>query len=228
MTPSAAQKAVLLDQYPLWLDAVEQAVGRLGVHIVGKTTSADEALALVERHEADVFVAEITVRGSAARGLTCIAHARARVPGIKIIVLSRLDDPRYMKAAFAAGAEAYVLKKTARPVDVALAVRQAFQHSVYFAARHVAEESLEDEEPTETEPTPELTRREIEILRLVAEGYSNAELARMLWVAEQTVKFHLSNVYRKLRVANRTEASRWAQVHGLLPIESQKLDPAAA
>jgi DNA-binding CsgD family transcriptional regulator len=64
---------------------------------------------------------------------------------------------------------------------------------------------------------PQLTRRELEILQLVAEGYSNSQLAKMLWVTEQTVKFHLSNIYRKLDVANRTEASRWAQVHGLLP-----------
>jgi DNA-binding CsgD family transcriptional regulator len=61
-----------------------------------------------------------------------------------------------------------------------------------------------------------LTRRELEILRLVADGHSNAQLARMLWVTEQTVKFHLSNIYRKLDVANRTEASRWAQLNGVL------------
>ena len=54
----------------------------------------------------------------------------------------------------------------------------------------------------------------------MAEGHSNAKLAKMLWVTEQTVKFHLSNVYRKLNVSNRTEASRWAQVHGLLPASS--------
>jgi DNA-binding CsgD family transcriptional regulator len=62
----------------------------------------------------------------------------------------------------------------------------------------------------------DLTRRELEILCLVAEGHSNSQLARMLWVTEQTVKFHLSNIYRKLGVANRTEASRWAQLNGLL------------
>ena len=67
------------------------------------------------------------------------------------------------------------------------------------------------------EPAHDLTRRELEILQLVAEGYSNSQLGRMLWVTEQTVKFHLSNIYRKLDVANRTEASRWAQVNGLLP-----------
>jgi DNA-binding CsgD family transcriptional regulator len=67
-----------------------------------------------------------------------------------------------------------------------------------------------------SEDLPDLTRRELEILQLVAEGHSNTQLAKMLWVTEQTVKFHLSNVYRKLDVANRTEASRWAQLHGLL------------
>ena len=66
---------------------------------------------------------------------------------------------------------------------------------------------------------PDLTRRELEILRLVAEGHSNAALAKMLWVTEQTVKFHLSNIYRKLDVSNRTEASRWAQLNDLLPAE---------
>jgi DNA-binding CsgD family transcriptional regulator len=69
---------------------------------------------------------------------------------------------------------------------------------------------------------PDLTRRELEILRLVAEGLSNAELAKMLWVTEQTVKFHLSNIYRKLNVSNRTEASRWAQLNGLLPAEPMR------
>jgi len=72
-------------------------------------------------------------------------------------------------------------------------------------------------EPVEKGPVDAgLTRREVEILQLVAEGYSNAQLAKMLWVTEQTVKFHLSNIYRKLGVANRTEASRWAQLNGLL------------
>jgi DNA-binding CsgD family transcriptional regulator len=67
---------------------------------------------------------------------------------------------------------------------------------------------------------PGLTRREVEILRLVSEGHSNAQVARTLWVTEQTVKFHLSNIYRKLDVGNRTEASRWAQLHGVLSADA--------
>ena len=117
------------------------------------------------------------------------------------------EDHEHIDAAFAAGADAYVVK-TAHPDDLSLAVRQAFEHSVYLAHARPAPPPLDN--------SPGLTRREIEILQLVAEGQSNASVAKMLWVTEQTVKFHLSNIYRKLGVANRTEASRWAQLQGLL------------
>ena len=103
--------------------------------------------------------------------------------------------------------------KSANPDDLRSAIRQAFEPSLFLASdfMHGAPE------PAEKGPVDAgLTRREVEILQLVAEGYSNAQLAKMLWVTEQTVKFHLSNIYRKLGVANRTEASRWAQLNGLL------------
>jgi len=131
---------------------------------------------------------------------------------MKAIVLSMYEERALVEAAFAAGAFAYVLK-SADPDDLRAAIRQAFEPSVYFAPELVSNGAEPDERPS---VDAGLTRREIEILQLVAEGYSNAQLARMLWVTEQTVKFHLSNIYRKLGVANRTEASRWAQVHGLL------------
>ena len=78
------------------------------------------------------------------------------------------------------------------------------------------------------DPLAALTRRELEILRLAAEGFSNAQIAKSLWVTEQTVKFHLSNIYRKVGVGNRTEASRWAQRHGVLPGEVGRVGTADA
>jgi DNA-binding NarL/FixJ family response regulator len=102
--------------------------------------------------------------------------------------------------------------RSAQPEDLAAAIRIAFSGSVFVGASHgngVA--------PLPgREPLGRLTSREREILQLVSEGHTNAELAHMLWVTEQTVKFHLSNIYRKLNVSNRTEASRWAQRAGLL------------
>jgi DNA-binding NarL/FixJ family response regulator len=208
-----SRTAVLLDPHPLWLDAVEQVLDRNGFAVAGKATTTDEALQLIAENEPDVLVTEIEIDGDDGNGLACLRRARELVPTMKSIVVSRYDDPEHIEEALDAGAHAYVIK-TAHRDDLASAIRQAFDHSVYLARERSARPAPATEEVDEAVG---LTRRELEILQLVAEGHSNAQLGRMLWVTEQTVKFHLSNIYRKLDVANRTEASRWAQVHGLLP-----------
>jgi DNA-binding NarL/FixJ family response regulator len=134
---------------------------------------------------------------------------------LKIIVLSASDDPTEIGAVLASGVvAAYVVKKD-DPNELALAVRQVYARSLYFCRRQGPPASQPDRSTQEIG----LTRREVEILRLAAEGLANGEIAKHLWVTEQTVKFHLSNVYRKLGISNRTEASRWAQIHGLLAVE---------
>lgn len=209
--------AVLHDPYPVVLDAVEGVVESAGVEVVGKATSSAEALELAEQEEPDVLVTEISL-AEEGDGLECVREARRRVSELKPIVFSLSDDPNDIEAAFAAGAVAYVVK-TAQPDDLAVAIRQAFDPSVYLLPTDgvsVSPNGNGQAVEADEEDSGGLTPREREILRLVAEGNSNAQVARMLWVTEQTVKFHLSNVYRKLGVANRTEASRWAQLHGLL------------
>ncbi|MGH3040677.1 MAG: LuxR C-terminal-related transcriptional regulator [Gaiellaceae bacterium] len=214
MSPFEHRTAVLLDQHPLWMDAVEQVLARIGVEVTGKATSPDHALALVEEHRPSLLVTCVEMSTGEMDGIECLALAKQRAPELKVLVLSAYSDAQYVDGALSAGAEAYVLK-TAHADDLASAIRQAFDHSIYLARGH------NGKRPHVRESIEEawgLTRRELEILTLVAEGHSNAQLARMLWVTEQTVKFHLSNIYRKLSVSNRTEASRWAQVHGLLPL----------
>jgi DNA-binding NarL/FixJ family response regulator len=222
MSPSLDKRtAILVDQHPLWMDTVEQVVRRAGVDVVAKITSSTVAYERIEELAPDLLVTGIKMAAGEVDGLTLLRMARERQPALKAIVLSMYDDAEHIDAAFAAGAEAYVLK-TAHPDDLTSAVRQAFQPSIYLAgsrpAASVPAPPVDD--------SPGLTRRELEILQLVAEGHSNAHLARMLWVTEQTVKFHLSNIYRKLGVANRTEASRWAQRQGLL--DHPSADRAAA
>jgi DNA-binding NarL/FixJ family response regulator len=217
--------AVIVDQHPLWLESVEQVVRRVRVEVVGKATSATRGLELVERLQPDLLTTGVKMAGDEIDGITLVRHARERVPALKAIVVSMYDDTQHVEAALAAGAVAYVLK-TAHPDDLTSAIRQAFQHSMYLAG-------VRAPQPASSPPvddSPGLTRRELEVLQLVAEGYSNAQLAKMLWVTEQTVKFHLSNIYRKLGVANRTEASRWAQVRGLLqsPANGDSSVPATA
>jgi DNA-binding NarL/FixJ family response regulator len=213
---------VILDPHPLWLDAVEQILGRIHVEVIAKTTTADEALDAVSSHDPDLLVAEIDDERPGSRLFDCIRQARGRRPALKVVVLSGDGTPDRIAQAFAAGAAAYVVK-TAHPEDLCAAVRQAFEHSVYFPGTMPPAAPAPVEEDTAV-----LTRRELEILQLVAEGHSNAQVGRLLWVTEQTVKFHLSNIYRKLDVSNRTEASRWAQVRNLLPPAGARESAAAA
>jgi two-component system nitrate/nitrite response regulator NarL len=215
MKARPSRVAVLFDRHPLWLEAVERVLNGLDIEVAGKALGTEEALELVREHRPDVLVGEVNGSNGTLDALELIRSARTVDPGLKVIVLSASDDPQRINAAFSFGAVAYVVK-TAHPDDLASAVRQELARSNFIPDTQtpVRVPPARDEEPEGESPM--LTRREHEILQLVAEGYSNAELARMLWVTEQTVKFHLSNIYRKLDVPNRTGASRWAQVNGLL------------
>lgn len=211
----------MLDPFPLLLDAVEEVLVRNEVEVVGKSTAPQRALDLVSERRPELLVTEIRFPGNGVDGIELLREARRRRHELRPIVFTAHDSSQAVGAAFDAGAAAYVLKD-AHPDDLASAIRQAFHHSIYLPSAPPVGD-MEGDVVGESEV---LTRRESEIIRLVAEGHSNAELAKMLWVTEQTIKFHLSNIYRKLNVANRTEASRWAQLHGLLPGSQPSRPPA--
>ena len=206
----STRTAVLLDRQPMWLEVVEGVLERVNVRVVGKATDIDTAIALVGERRPDLLVADAP--DDLATGFDYLQAFQDHAPGIKCIVLSSNDDTQRIEAALTAGAVAYILK-TAHSDDLASAVRQAFERSIYSASSMRADSVMA---PRSDAAAAELTNRERQILILVAEGHSNAQLAKLLWVTEQTVKFHLSNVYRKINVSNRTEAARWAQLHGLL------------
>ena len=199
--------AIILDQDPIYLEVVEQALKRLEIRVVGKATMPERALALAVERKPDLLVADIETGDSEIEGISCLRQAQEHVPHLKMIVLSASGDRDRMAAAFVAGASAYVYKRS-HPDDLVAAIRQLFEHSIFFA--HDRLRMTHDEQVW-----PPLTRRETEILQLVAEGKSNPEVARTLWITEQTVKFHLSNIYRKLGVSNRTAAARWAHAQTL-------------
>ena len=217
---STPRTAVILDSQPLWLAALEKVLERTGVEVVCKTISAAEALVAVSESQPDLFLAELDDFDDGPDGLDTLRNAREVAPDLRIIALSSNRDVSRVNEALDAGAVAYVVK-TAHLDDMASVVRQVFDHSIFIAPAHIVGGA--------TQPRPRrsddagLTRREVEILRFVSEGHSNADLAKMLWVTEQTVKFHLGRIYRKLGVKNRTEAGRWAQIHGLLdaPVEAE-------
>ena len=209
------RRAVLLAEYPLWLDALARVVRDTGVDVVGAATDAEEALALAKQHEPDLLVVEIDMPSGHVDGVSFVRRARELVPALSVVALSARRDAKFIGAALAAGVVAYVVK-TAQAADIASAVRQAFEHSVYVTGGLLVRARQNDAKNENAPSVYDLTPREREILRLVALGRSNAQVARSVWLTEQTVKVHLSNTYRKLGVSNRTEASRWAQVNGLL------------
>ncbi len=223
MTDSAESlRAVVLDPHPIWLEAIEIVLGRVGVEVVGKTSSGTLAMRMVEERSPDLLIVEIDALPGEPTGLDVLRHARSVEPTLRALVLSAHHDTSYIDRALAAGASAYVVK-TAHPDDVASAVRQAFEHSV-FTPDSLIPAAPSSDAPVRQERPGGLTKRELEILKHVAEGHSNNAVARTLWVTEQTVKFHLSNIYRKLDVTNRTEASRWAQLNGLLTTEVDEVE----
>jgi DNA-binding NarL/FixJ family response regulator len=225
MSQLASRTAVIVDEHPLWLDALQNLLERLELQVVGRTSDHHFARSLVSEQEPDVVIVDYASIDCDDADTTLLHRARQANPDVKCIVLSESDDSHERERAFAAGASVFCVKR-AQPDDLAAAIRQAFDHSIYFAAGTRTLEQVPPAPAAQPEKSVGLTKREVEILRLAAEGYSNSQLARMLWVTEQTVKFHLSNIYRKLNVANRTEASRWAQRSGLLNVDTA--EPAAA
>jgi DNA-binding NarL/FixJ family response regulator len=156
---------------------------------------------------------------SPADTLARIAELRATLPDAKIILLPGRMEPAWLAETAAAGIDA-AIAKTFRLEGLGALVREVTAGNVFHAF---------DAAPAAARPAavsalpafPALTGRELEVLRLVAAGAPNSRIAAQLWITEQTVKFHLSKVYRKLGVANRTEASHHAYVHGLFDATTQ-------
>jgi DNA-binding NarL/FixJ family response regulator len=200
-------KILIADDHPLILAGVRQVLEAAGgFEVVAEARSGSEVLPLIGRTSPDVVLMDMRMPG--VDGLGCLDRIRARYPRAKVVVLSVSTDPQQIEAAFKHGACGYVIKSI-DSTDLASAIRQAVDGTAYHALGLPAlnEESVGR--------AAGLTEREVTIMKAVARGLSNQAIGRELWVTEQTVKFHLTNIYRKLGVANRTEAARWAFAQGL-------------
>jgi DNA-binding NarL/FixJ family response regulator len=153
----------------------------------------------------------LDLRMPGVEGVEHIEQIRRDWPEVKIVVLSACEDRRSIDGALRAGASAYVLK-SAGALDVASVVRQASSGAVFHAPSPVTGSSAAAPQPDE----PVLTEREATILAAVAAGLTTAAISRDLWVSEHTIKFHLTNIYRKLGVTNRASAVRYAFEHELI------------
>lgn len=209
---SAQRRAIVVNRHQLLLDALVRLLTDEGMQIVGTALAVEATIALAEATQPDVAVIDLTL--DRAKHVELLARLRAACPSVKIVVLSGSASDGDIRRALAGGADAY-LSESADPADIRVVLRQTLHQSIYLA--HASSEA----DKTEATEGPRLTPREREILALVAQGDSNAEIARTLWVTEQTVKFHVSNIYRKLGVGNRTEATRYAFERGLALLDAR-------
>jgi DNA-binding NarL/FixJ family response regulator len=207
-------RVLIADDHRLILDSVRRALeDDGGFEIVAETQNGAQVLPLVRQHKPEVVL--LDVRMPNMDGLQCLDEIRHRHPDVKVVMLSASSSQELIESALRRGASAYVLKSV-DPSDLPSTVRQAASGTVFSAAV-----AGEEAAPSGAKAAG-LTDREIAILTELAQGRSNEEIAKALWVTQQTVKFHLTNIYRKLEVKNRTEATRAAYRLGL--VQSPLLD----
>ena len=183
------------------------------IEVVGEAASADRAVFEALASKPDVVVMDVVMPGkSGIEGVPAVLQA---VPGVKVLMLSMQDDPRYVREAFAVGASGYVLKEAA-DTEVVGAVRAVASGERYvhpaLGARLIAAEA---EERRRAEDDP-LSEREREVLRLLALGHTNQEIAKLLYISVRTAETHRAHIMQKLRLTSRAELVRYALENGLI------------
>jgi DNA-binding NarL/FixJ family response regulator len=212
-------RILIADDHPLMLAGMRRTLAASdGFEVVAEARSGPEVMPLVRRTSPDVVLLDLRMPGI--DGLGCLDRIIANDPRTKVVIVSASGDPDLIQAAFKHGACGYVVKGI-ELIDLASAIRQAVDGTAYHALGLPA---LNEESAAKAAG---LTERELMIVKAVARGLSNPAIGKELWVTQQTVKFHLTNIYRKLGVTNRTGAARWAFAHGLLN-ETESADSRAA
>jgi DNA-binding NarL/FixJ family response regulator len=174
--------------------------------VVGEAETGPQVLPLVGQTTPDVVLLDTDMPGL--DGLTCLERMQTRYPDVAVVMLADDANPAQLQAAFARGARGWILK-TIDPQELGPAIVHALDASVFVPYGPVHDDDA-------AARNAGLSGRELDIIRLIGRGYTNKQIATELWITVQTVKFHLTNIYRKLGLPNRTAAARWAHESGLL------------
>ncbi len=199
--PEAPARIILADDHPLVLEALRTLLdGQPGFKVIGTAADGRQLLDQVRQLRPDLVILDLQLPGI--NGLECLRRIKALDPAPQVVVLSAFGDAETVRAVVQAGAEGFVLK-TDPPAQVVNAVRQVLGGQLVFprSARRWLQ------------PGVELTDLDRRLLNLLAAGRSNQEVAQALSVSPNTVKYYLKNLFRKLGVANRTEAVSWYLRH---------------
>ena len=200
-------KVLIADDHRLMLHSIRLALDADDeIEIVAEADSGAKVLPFIGQTGPDLVLLDVRMPGM--DGLTVLERIRERYPQVRVAMLSGVDDPSVIQAAFDRGAAAFIVKHI-DPRDLPSALRQAVDDTVFQPL------GLLERAPSSAADEAGLTKRELTILEALQTGLSNKQIAEKLFLAEETVKFHLTKIYRKLDVGNRTEAVRYAYEHGL-------------
>jgi two-component system response regulator NreC len=186
------------------------------IETVGEAGDAREAVFEVRAQKPDVILMDVTLPGKS--GIEAIPDVLKEAPEARILVLSMADDPRYVREAFAAGAFGYVLKEAA-DTEVVGAVREVAASRRYVHPALGARLAAAEAEAARAVDEDPLSDREREVLRLLALGHTNQEIAKMLHISVRTAETHRAHIMQKLRLATRAELVRYALSHSLIEEE---------
>ena len=213
MTQQKRIRVLVVDDHPMVQDGLQLFISHsAGLEHVGQAQSGEEAIVRCEELKPDVVLMDLIMPGMG--GVQAIRAIRERDRAVQIIALTSFAEPDLVQQALKAGAISYVLKNV-RAEMLAEAIRAAYQRRSVMAPE--ATEALVRAMQREDLPEVDLSERELAVLGLVADGLTNAEIAGRLWIAESTVRFHVSNILSKLGAHNRAEAVRLAIERNLLP-----------
>lgn len=206
----SAVRVILAEDHALMRDAVKLVFdGVDDLRLVGEVANGNDLLPLMRQVDADFVLLDVQLPG--VDGLQCLAALAEHYPQVKVAMLTAVDDPQVIDSAFRRGASGYILKSV-NPYDLPAAIRQIVEKTVIHRPTAGA---------TVPAPLPGgLSRKEVAVLAELCHGHTNKQIAASLWLSEQTVKFHLRNVYRKLGINSRTEALRYAYEHDLSSLAS--------
>jgi DNA-binding NarL/FixJ family response regulator len=214
--PTARRRVVIVADNSLIVEAVRIGFSANGeFKLVGYANGHTTAARTILDAQPDAILLDDMDHSQ--RSIELLRAIRVEDPSVAVLMLSIELADDWLDRAFAAGVTA-VISKATRPAALVTLVRETLDGHIVHRPSQAAP-SGERTRAIDADDLP-LTRREFEILQLVASGSTNRAIARRLWVTEQTVKFHLRNIYRKLDVTNRTQASHFAHARGLV-------DPAA-
>ena len=200
-------RVILAEDHALMRDAVKLVFKEAeDVQLVGEVANGNDLLPLMKQVEADFVLLDVHLPGL--DGLGCLEALAEHYPQVKVAMLSAVEDRQVIESAFRRGAAGYILKSI-NPFDLPGAIRQIVEKTVI----HLSMDGQNGAGPT-TQPG-DLSQKEIAVLVELCHGQTNKQIAQSLWLSDQTVKFHLRNIYRKLGIKSRTEALRFAYEHDL-------------